>query len=129
MKLKFLNIKSESTSKTKASIHLGGNLGFSETAASLMELTNEKYLQIAINEDDKKDLNLYVMVLAGKEENSIKVNKAGKYFYIKGKNIFDELEIDYKNKRVVFDIIKTDYQGKIFYKFCRREWDRKKLKK
>lgn len=129
MKLKFLKIKSDSTSKTKASIHLGGNLGFSESAASVMGLSKEKYLQIAINEEDKKDLNLYVMVLSSKEENSIRINKAGKYFYIKGKNIFDELEIDYKNKRVVFDIIKTEYQGNALYKFCRREWDRKKPKK
>jgi len=114
-KIKFLKPKVES--RTKASIHANGNLGFSDLASKLLNLNTNRYMKIGINEENNGDINLYVEMLDKEEEYTLKINKAGRYYYLKAKNIFDELDIDYKNKRIIYDIYQIEEQGKKYYKF------------
>ena len=50
------------------------------------------------------------------------MKKAGAYFYITFKTYLQEMGIDYKNRRIVYDIIATDEKidGQVLYRFSRR---------
>lgn len=110
----------------KATIHASGKLGFSAGAIKAMNISNNSYIQIALNSDDKNDQNLYIFVTKNVDENSLKINKAGNYYYVNTKALFDKLEIDYRKKKIMFDIIDIEYEGEKVFKLVRREKDRKK---
>ena len=111
-----------------ASIHITGKIGFSAEATKSMGLDQDMFLQVAVNTDDVNDQNLYVFVTNAEDENSLKISKAGNYFYANSKSLFDKLEIDYRKKKVMFDIVEIEYEGEKIYKFIRREKDRDKSK-
>ncbi|MDP3150884.1 MAG: hypothetical protein Q8N83_17330 [Ignavibacteria bacterium] len=124
MKLKFID-GSKYNLNVKCSIHLTGKLGFSQSAIDSLQLDNNKYVAFATNEEDKKDLTLYMVVYNEKKEGAFKIVKAGNYYYLNTKKMFDELGIDYKKKTIIYDISNCDYEGEKIYKLIRREYDRK----
>ncbi len=105
----------------KGTIHKTGKLGFSSGAAKFINLPEVNYVNIGLNKSDSDDKCLYMVITSSKTDRSFKVVKAGDYYYVNVKNIMKELEIDYKNNNVIYDIEKLDYQGKIIYKMCRRD--------
>lgn len=120
MKLKF--IKSQEIDKNvKCAVHKSGKLGFSSSAIEKLKLTTEKTLSIAVNEDDKEDENLYVVINENGNEDGFKVSKAGDYFYVNTKALFDTIGIDYRNKKIIYDILDFDYEGQKMYKLLKRE--------
>lgn len=124
--MKFKTLKAIDYSKTiKCAIHQSGKLGFSQAAIDELNLNETKYLLLGINEDDKDDLNLYMQVLENKSEDTFKLKKAGNYYYLNTKRLFDELGFDYKKKSIIFDITQIIYDGGKLYKLIRRESDRK----
>jgi len=127
MKLKFFKAVA-STGNIKATIHSSGKLGFSTQAIKLLGIDENSYLKIAINEENGEDENLYVIHTKLQDEEAIKVAKAGDYYYLNSKPIFDKLEIDYKRSKIIYDIVEIEYEGNKLYKFVRREKDRKKIK-
>lgn len=125
MKLKFL--KAEDTEyNAKATVHSSGKLGFSSDAIDFLQITEEKTIQFAQNEDDENDLNLYAVIYDSVQEGAFKISKAGEYFYVNTKNLFDTLEIDYKKTKVIYDLVKGEYEGKPIIKMLRREIKKKK---
>ena len=84
MKLKFIN-PSELDKNLKATVHKSGKLGFTIEAAKKLSLDPTKTAQIAINEDDANDKNLYIIIGDSSNANSFKVSKAGAYYYINTK--------------------------------------------
>lgn len=125
MKLKF--IKAEDTERNaKATVHTTGKLGFSSDAIDFLQLTEEKTIQFAQNEDDENDLNLYAVIYGSTKEGAFKINKAGEYFYVNTKNLFDTLGIDYKNTRIIYDLVNGEYEGTPIIKMLRREIKKKK---
>jgi len=124
MKLKFID-GSIYKKKIKCTIQQTGKLGFSQDAIAYFKLNEIKYVGFAINEEDKKDTNLYMSIFNKEEEKAFKVVKAGNYFYINTIKLFDELGLDYQNKIFIFDITEMEYEGKKIYKLIRRESDRK----
>jgi len=120
MKLKF--IKSEDTDQNaKATVHTTGKLGFSKDAVEFLGIKEGKSIQFAQNEDDPADLNLYAVVNNGIQEGAFRINKAGAYFYVNTKNLLDALGVDYKNKKIIYDRVKADYEGMPIVKMLRRE--------
>lgn len=120
MKLKFLT--PDSLDKNlKATAHKTGKLGFTVDAANKLELSIEKSASIAINEDDHLDRSLYVVIHPIKQENAYKISKAGEYYYINTKALFDNLKVDYVNDWVVYDISIETIDNQKIYKFKRRE--------
>lgn len=105
----------------KATIHRNGKLGFSSDAANKMELAKHPHILIGLNRLDKDDENLYVKTLDEPSEAAFKVIKAGDYYYINTKNFFDSLNLNYRAKRIVFDIIDFDLDGQRMFKFLKRE--------
>ena len=119
MKLKFID-PSSLDKNLKATIHRSGKLGFTIEAAKKLKLTETKSASIAINEDDPNDKNIYVVVHETIEGSAFKINKAGDYFYVNTKALFDDMKIDYINHSVVYDISSEVIDGHDVYKFKRR---------
>jgi hypothetical protein len=107
MKLKF--IKPEDLSgNLKATIQRTGKLGFSSDAAKKLQLSSNKSVMMAINEDEEDD-NLYMLLLddAGGD---YKVAKAGEYYYINLKYLFDDLGIKYgEDQNTTYTIKEGDF--------------------
>lgn len=126
MKLKF--IKAQEIDKSiKATIQATGKLGLSSQGAVKMDLEKFKTAMIAINEEDTNDGNLYVKLETESNDNGFKIVKAGDYFSINTtKAFFDDIHINYTDKRIIFDIMEFEYEGEKMYKFLKREKEKKK---
>jgi hypothetical protein len=125
MKLKF--IKAEDLDRNaKATVHTSGKLGFSSDAMGLLGLDENKYIAFATNEEDVNDENLYAVVYGSTQEGAFKISKAGEYFYVNTKSMFEALGIDYKNVKIIYDIVKTQYEGDTIFKMLKREIKKKK---
>ena len=120
MKLKFIHPE-ELERNLKATIHKTGKLGFTVEAAKKLGLSNEKGMLIAINEEDPQDKNLYVIVMPQKTPEGFRVSKAGGYYYVNTRDLFENLKIDYGKENVVYDIRDMEINGKDGFIFKRRE--------
>jgi hypothetical protein len=124
MKLKFFN--PENLDKNlKATVHKTGKLGFTIEAAKKLQLSAEKSIGIAENEEDVTDKNLYVVIYPDKQRSAFNINKAGNYFYVNTKALFDNLKIDYVSNIITYDIIEESLNGEKIYKFKRRDKSKK----
>lgn len=110
----------------KATIHQSGKLGFSQPAIDKLNLTQNTYLMIGTNKENRKDNNIYLAVSKESNELAIKVNKAGNYYYLNTKDFFNEIGVDYKSKSVIYDIVDISSSNEKMYKLVPREKDRKK---
>lgn len=113
--------------RLKATIQQTGRLGFTEATAKALALTRRAHVQFA--RDDEGDRALYMILREGQVDNSFRVMKAGQYFYLPTKRLFDAFGEDYVNKVVMFDLtpiagLDTQLGGKV-YKMVRRELPRK----
>ena len=117
---------SKYTSRLKATIHASGKLGFSEATARELGLkdNSENYIQFA-QDDENPDL-LYLINNTMDDGDSFKVCKAGAYYYVNTKVMFDSLGIDYISKTIIFDIIKLQDTVNEVYKMIKRELERTK---
>lgn len=110
----------------KATIHQNGNLGFSSSAMKYLNLTENKFAKIGFNKGDSKDKHLYMVIVEQNCEECLKVNKAGNYYYLNTTIFFNEIRLDYKKKKVMFDIVEIENKGNKFYKLIKREVERKR---
>ena len=112
--------------KIKLTVHRNGNMGFSNPAIEKMQIDEKSYVKIATNAEDLRDNNLYLILSDENDENSLKVNKAGNYYYLNTKSFFNEKNIDYKKKKLIYDVVEINYEGKTIYKLIKREIERKR---
>lgn len=122
MGFKILSAK-EFSIKLKATIHSTGKFGFTEITARELNLTKESGIKFATDENDSKTLYLINCKLC--DEDAFKVMKAGDYYSINTKAMFDTLGYDYKSKNIIFDIIKEDNDEMEIYKLLKREKPRR----
>lgn len=125
MKLKFFKAE-EIENNAKATVHTTGKLGFSSDAIDYLKLSDGKSIQFGKNEEDESDPNLYAVVYEGIQEGAYKLSKAGDYFYVNCKSLLDTLGIDYKRTKVIYDLVKTEYEGQTIIKMLKREIKKKK---
>ena len=109
--------------KLKCTIHSTGKLGFTEAAAKHMGLTNQSYMQFA-RDDEDKDV-LYLIHHKNENIDSFKVIKAGAYFYLNTKAMFDSLGFDYKKHTIIFDMVDQKEDNLEVYKLIKRQKPRK----
>lgn len=122
MALKIIEVKKFKI-KLKCSIHASGKLGFSEASADRINFEENEAIQFAQDENEV----LYLIPIKEEVENSFKVNKAGLYYSINTKALFDNLGYDYKNNSIWFDMIEqydSDLNKKVF-KLLKTEKPRK----
>lgn len=110
----------------KATVHQSGKLGFSRAAIDKLNLKSNTYIKIGTNSEDKNDNCVYMIVNNEEDESSMKISKAGEYYYLNMKDFFNELGLDYKRKTIIFDIIEIDAN---LFKLIPREKERKKKSK
>ena len=123
MALKILSAKEYST-RLKTSVHVTGRYGFAEAAAIALELTKDSYVTFA--KDEETDV-LYLINNVENTPDAFKVMKAGEYFSINTKSLFDALGYDYVNNNITFDLIKDNsHQDMEVYKMLKKETLRKK---
>jgi hypothetical protein len=124
MKLKFFN--PDSLEKNlKATVHKTGKLGFTIDAANKLALAKEKSVGIAINEEDENDKNLYIIVYPNVNPGAFKISRAGGYYSINTKSLFDSLKIDYTKETIIYDISEEVIEGQNLFKFQRRDRNKK----
>lgn len=114
------------SNQMKATVHLNGNLGFSSGATENLKINEKKYVKIGFNKSDKKDKHLYMLVVENNCDECLRINKAGNYFYLNTTLFFNELGIEYKKKKIIFDIVEIDSKFGKLCKLIKREVDRKK---
>ncbi len=119
MKIKFFS-PNDLDRNIKATVHKTGKIGFTVDAAKKLSLSVDCSLSIGMNEDDTEDSNLYVMLHNTVETGAFKVSKAGGYYYVNTKVLFDNLKIDYTNSAIVYDITEENIDGQKVYKFKKR---------
>ena len=119
MKIKFFSLN-DLDRNIKATVHKTGKIGFTVDAAKKLSLSVNCSLSIGMNEENTGDSNLYVMVHSTVETGAFKVSKAGGYYYVNTKVLFDNLKIDYTNSAIVYDITEEDIDGQKMYKFKKR---------
>ena len=111
---------SQFTSKLKATIHTSGKLGFTEATAKELGFGEnaDNFIQFA-QDDDNKEI-LYLINGTIDDGDSFRISKAGKYYYVNSKLLFDSLGIDYVNQTVIYDMIKIKIGDKEMYKMTPR---------
>lgn len=118
MKIKFY--KPEELEKNlKVTIHKTGKMGFTMDAAKKLLLPEMNTSDIGSNEEDEKDECLYLAIYKG-NEGGFKVSKAGQYYYINTKVLFDNLKVDYSKGNIVYDMSEIEIDGTTYYKLKRR---------
>jgi hypothetical protein len=124
MKIKFFN-PSNLNRNLKATIHKSGKLGFTVDAANKMDLKPNKGAAVGINEDDPSDKSLYIIIYNERQDGAFKVAKAGNYYYLNLKNLFDTLKINYKTQNMIYDITEEAIEGQKVFKLTLRENSKK----
>lgn len=123
MKLKFIDVN-KAPKRPKATIHLTGKLGLNSDAAEVMGLDDGRLsFRVAINEDEPSRENLYLLPCADGERDEMCVTaaKAGDYYYLNLKNVFDRMGLKYKEYKIIYDIIVDEYEGQKLFVLNRRE--------
>lgn len=120
MKIKFFNPDSLDRN-LKATVHKSGKLGFTVDAAKKLKLETNKSAAIGTNEDDPSDESLYVVIYNEVRSDAFRIAKAGQYYYINLKALFDALKINYKGESVVYDISEEHIENNTVFKFSRRK--------
>ena len=118
MKIKFYQV-AELDKNMKATIQRTGKLGFTREAAKKLKLETKRSADIGFNEDDETDKSLYLAVYES-DKGNFKVIRAGSYFYLNTKVLFDNLKINYLQGNIVFDMAAEDLGDQIVYVLKRR---------
>jgi hypothetical protein len=113
----------------KCTIQKSGRLGFSIEAIKKLNLSGNSSIKIGTNSEDETDENLYIIVQEIVDEESFKLYKAGDYYYIDTRILFDTLRFDYKNNTIMFDIVDFESDETKLYKLIKREVPKTKNKK
>lgn len=125
MKLKFIK-PSDVNTKAKATIHTTGKLGFSSNAIEYLGINENKFIKFAFDDEGENENIMYSIITNEKDNESFNINKAGNYYYVNAKGLFDNLGYDYKNNRIVFDLVKIEYEGTQIIKMLKRVIPNKK---
>ena len=125
--LKFIEIDTNPI-KPKATIHASGRLGFNLEAINFMELDKKKYFKVAIQDENGVGVNNIYLIEQGNSTGAAKVAKAGDYYYLNVGTLFDDIEEDYKNFTVIYDIKMELYNGRDMFVLKKRKLIKKRGK-
>jgi hypothetical protein len=111
---------SQYSSALRCTIQKTGKLGFSDFTQTKLGL-NEK-MSIRIGVDGTKDsyTHLLLQLIETVEPSAFKIYRAGKYFYINAKPLFDELGLPYKTRNIMFEMTSLNEEKNI-YKLTKKE--------
>ena len=93
-----------------------------------MELDKKKYFKVAIQDENGVGVNNIYLIEQGNSTGAAKVAKAGDYYYLNVGTLFDDIEEDYKNFTVIYDIKKELYNGRDMFVLKKRKLIKKRGK-
>lgn len=113
--------------KLKATIHSSGRLGFTANTAASLALSNKTYIKFG--KDDENDNELFLIIVDEDDEDTFRVIRSGKYYYLPTTAMFQSFGYDFKKYNIMFDMVRmSDYDeivnGKV-YKLNKRVLMRK----
>lgn len=103
-------------------------MGFSTDAANKLQLINNKSAGIGSNEADSEDSNLYMTIFAEAVPNAFRISKAGHYYYINTKLLFDNLKLTYSDGSLSFEMSEMEIEGEKVYVLKRRSTQAERIK-
>ena len=103
--------------KLKATIQRTGRLGFTDD--TIEELGIKETVRVKFAQDDEDNRKLYLIMTDDKDEDAFKVIKAGSYYYLNTKLLFNSLGLDFKNNTIMFDLARNaqldeELKGKVY---------------
>lgn len=104
----------------KCSIHKSGKIGFSGNAIEKLHIGDNKSVSIGSKKDEEGYDVLYMRINKNEIDGAFPINKAGEYYYINTKNLFDKLGIDYRKEKIIYDIVKLENGDENIYKLIKR---------
>lgn len=116
MKLKFIPPKVEDP-KFKGSLHRTGKIGLTIATAKHFGFNSTKSIQLAVNEEDPNDKNIYGVLQDSLYESGYKIMKGGNYHSINAKSFFDSLGIDCEKANITFNLSDINIDGTKAIKF------------
>lgn len=109
----------------KATVHRSGRLGFSAGAIKLIDFDTNKFFKIgrkkSESDGDGKDQPLFLIPVSVEDDKTFRVLKAGDYWYLKTKRLLNQLNIDYRNESVIYDIDEVNENGERIFKMTRKK--------
>lgn len=113
--------------KLKVTIHSSGRLGFTADTADKLRLSEDTFIKFA--NDDENESELFMIFVEEPDEDTFKVIRSGKYFYLPTTAMFQSFGLDFKKYNIMFDMVRmSDYDeivnGKV-YKLNKRVLMRK----
>lgn len=120
MKITFFN-PDELDKNLKVTIHKTGKMGFTMDAAKKLSLGEVKSANIGVNNEDPEDNCLYLAIYTDINGGRFRISKAGSYYYINTKILFDNLKLDYSKGNVSYDMTEEIVNDELMYKLKKRE--------
>lgn len=106
----------------KATVRRSGRLGFSRSAAKMIDFEVNKFFRIGRKKDGGEDILFLIPVSEDdKSDFTFGVFKAGGYYSMKTKRLLSQLGIEYREDTVIFEIDEKIDAGKKYYKLTRRK--------
>lgn len=107
----------------KCAIHKTGKFGFTDATANRLGLSDIHAVKFAI--DDESDDIMYLILSKQEDEETFKISKAGNYYYVYAKALFDSLNLDYVKNSIMFDLTEIKDGDIMIYKMKKRSVPRK----
>ena len=108
--------------KLKATIQASGKLGFPKATSDILRFSERPYVYFLLDDNEE---DLYMVLLAEGNEDAFKVITSSGYYSLNTTSIFNELQYDYKNKTIIFDLVRVasldESCGGETYKMVKRE--------
>lgn len=89
----------------RCTIQSTGKLGFTRATAEALHLEKDRQVKFAFDTDDTSIL--YMVFVSEKTDDSFGVIKSGDYFTLPTRGLFDMLQYDYKDKTIIFDMVRV----------------------
>lgn len=89
----------------RCTIQSTGKLGFTRATAEALHL--EKDMPVKFAQDTEDASILYMVFAPEKTEDSFSVIKSGSYFTLPTRGLFEMLQYDYKNRTIIFDMVRA----------------------
>lgn len=114
--------------RLKCTIQRSGKLGFTETTAKHLQLDKVEAVQFATDDEDKEENTLYLINgVSESAPNAFKVCKAGMYYHVNTKRLFEGLNLDFESNTIIFDLKREPkYEQMEVYRMIKRVLPRKK---
>lgn len=118
----------ETSRKLKCTIQSSGKLGFTDATAKYLRLDKVQAVKFATDDNEKDRLYLINDVPAS-DANAFKVCRAGTYYHVNAKCLFEDLNLDFKSNKIMFDLKREPkYEDMKVYKMIKRTLPRKNKK-